>query len=90
MSKYGRFTGGQVEAVLNMIGGEAVIDKLLRGEVEVVVQAAAPKARAMRMVICEVFSGCKCSICGAFFGDSAFDTICANGHEIGQQYSVAV
>jgi len=34
--------------------------------------------------ICEVFSGCRCTICGAYFGDS--DDICANGHEIGCSY----
>ena len=36
--------------------------------------------------ICEVFSGCRCTICGGFFGDSALDTVCASGHIIGREY----
>lgn len=34
MSKYGNYTGNQIEAVLNMIGGEKNIDRLLRGEMK--------------------------------------------------------
>ena len=86
MGKYGKYTGGQVEAVLNMIGGEAVIDGLLAGKIEVATKAVTPKVPEKKMVVCQVFSGCKCTICGGFFGDSAFDTVCANGHVIGQQY----
>jgi len=33
---------------------------------------------------CDVFSGCKCTICGGFFGDG--DDVCASGHIIGQPY----
>ncbi len=51
-----------------------------------------PKKSAMaqkvttKMVVCEVFNSCRCIICGGFFGDG--DSICASGHEIGQQYPV--
>jgi len=51
-----------------------------------------PKKTAMaqkettKMVVCQVFSGCRCTICGGFFADG--DDICASGHEIGQQYPV--
>ena len=31
LSKYNKYTGGQVEAVLNIIGGEPVMDALLMG-----------------------------------------------------------
>jgi len=37
-------------------------------------------------VTCGVFSGCRCTICGSYFEDSALDTVCQNGHEIGQTY----
>ena len=36
-------------------------------------------------VVCQVFSSCRCTICGSYFGDG--DDICANGHEIGQAYT---
>lgn len=37
------------------------------------------------LVVCEVFSGCKCSICGRNFAEG--DDICSGGgHEIGQRY----
>jgi len=36
--------------------------------------------------ICQVFSGCRCTICGGFFADG--DDICAGGHEIGKKYAV--
>ncbi len=37
-----------------------------------------------KIVVCEVFNGCRCTLCGAFFADG--DDVCANGHEIGQKY----
>jgi len=36
MSKYGKYTGHQTEAIFNMLGGEAQIDRMLRGEMKVV------------------------------------------------------
>lgn len=41
---------------------------------------------AVPMVTCQVFSGCRCSICGRFFGDC--DDVCDGGHQIGHQYSM--
>lgn len=38
MSKYGQYTGNQIEAVLNMIGGEGNIDRLLRGELKFILE----------------------------------------------------
>ena len=37
--KYGKYTGNQIEAVLNMVGGETVIDQLLVGAVELAVSS---------------------------------------------------
>lgn len=36
------------------------------------------------MVTCQVFSGCRCSICGGFFADG--DDVCSGSHRIGEQY----
>jgi len=47
----------------------------------------APKPRTISKTVervCEVFSGCRCTICGGFFADG--DDICANGHMICQKY----
>lgn len=38
-----------------------------------------------KLVVCEVFSSCRCTICGAYFADG--DDICGNGHQIGCKYS---
>ena len=85
MSKYGKYTGGQIEAVLNMIGGEEVIDCLLQNKANVVVtRPATTPVKDGTMQVCGVFSGNHCSICGGYFGDG--DDICAHGHEIGQSY----
>ena len=46
----------------------------------------ATSKKAPLMAICEVFSGCRCTICQGLFPD--FDDICTNGHEIGQSYPV--
>ena len=43
-----------------------------------------------QMQVCEVFSGCRCTICGSYFGDSAHDTVCQQGHHIGGSYPVRV
>jgi len=43
-----------------------------------------PQKKEETMVLCRAFNGCRCTICGGFFGDG--DDICASGHEIGQQY----
>lgn len=48
-----------------------------------------PKTQQTREVVkktCQVFSGCRCTICGGFFADG--DDICASGHEIGRKYVV--
>lgn len=37
------------------------------------------------VAICGVFDGCRCTICGGFFGED--DNICASGHQIGQKYN---
>ncbi|MBU1102822.1 hypothetical protein KJ853_04200 [Patescibacteria group bacterium] len=36
--------------------------------------------------ICQVFSGCRCNICGGFFADG--DEVCASGHQLGRQYAI--
>jgi hypothetical protein len=36
------------------------------------------------MKLCQVFDGCKCSICGGYFTDG--ENICPQGHEVGKQY----
>lgn len=43
-----------------------------------------PTESTNKMVTCSIYYGNRCSICGAFFGDN--DDICANKHQIGQQY----
>lgn len=86
MSKYGKYTGGQVEAVLNMIGGEAIMDGLLAGKIEVVARAVAPKIPEKQMILCEAF-GNRCTIDGSYFGEG--DDICQHGHQIGQKYGAA-
>ena len=85
--KYGKYTWGQFEAVCNMIGGEAVIDGLLVGKMKVTVSpvAAEVSVPGKVMVTCGVFSSNRCTICGGFFADGG-DTVCGNGHIIGQQY----
>lgn len=50
-------------------------------------KSATVKIVATKMVTCGVFNGCRCTICGGFFGDG--DDICASGHWIGQQYVAA-
>jgi len=82
MAKYHKYTGGQIEAVLNMIGGEPVMDALLHHEVELVVVT---KTISPTQVKCEVVNACHCSICGGPFADG--ETICVNRHEIGQMYN---
>lgn len=37
-----------------------------------------------RQVVCQVFSGCRCTICGGFFEDGG-DT-CSFGHTVGHTY----
>ena len=81
MSKYGKYTGGQIEAVLNKIGGERAVDGILQGTLEVTTKEV---SRTPTMVECGVFSSCRCTICGAYFGDG--DNVCANGHVIGETY----
>jgi hypothetical protein len=85
MGKYSKYTGGQVEAVLNMIGGEPVMDGLLGGTIKVTAKAASSPTPERTMVTCQVFNGNRCTICGGFFADGG-DTVCASGHEIGQHY----
>jgi hypothetical protein len=46
-SKYGKYTGNQVETVLNMVGGEDVVDRALRGTVKISVE------ETMLIVVCE-------------------------------------
>ncbi len=48
-------------------------------------EAVTLQASAETMVTCQVFSGCRCNICGGFFADG--DDVCASGHQIGQQYA---
>ena len=43
--------------------------------------------RPKQWIECQAI-GYRCSICGAYFGDDASDTICQNGHEIGETYEV--
>ena len=88
MSKYGKYTGGQIEAALNMIGGETVIDGLLAGTIEVVAKSVtATKIPEEKFVVCAA-SGNRCTIDGSYFADG--DDICQHGHQIGQQYAVVV
>ena len=35
-------------------------------------------------VRCEARNGCRCTICGGYFGDG--DDVCASGHQIGVEY----
>lgn len=44
----------------------------------------APKSKT---VTCQVFSTCRCNICGGYIEEG--DNVCANGHVIGQKYPVA-
>ena len=48
------------------------------------VQISLPKREDPKEIVCNAYSGCKCTVCHAFFGDG--DDICANGHQIGQKY----
>ena len=47
-------------------------------------ELSTPSVEKSQMVECQVFSGCKCTICGGFFADG--DDICASGHQIGHKY----
>jgi len=84
MGKYSKYTGGQWEAIGNMLGGEPVLDKLLRGEVEVAVHDVVRAQPGKTFVVCGTFNGNRCTIDGSFFGDG--DNVCAQGHIVGQQY----
>ena len=88
MAKYGKYTGGQWEALGNILGGETVLDGLLRGEVEFVIVSAKKPTTGTVMVTCAAVNNRDCNICHTMFGDSADDTVCAGGHVIGQQYEV--
>ena len=87
MSKYGKYTGGQWEALGNILGGELVMDRILRGEVMVVIEQTKP-ARRMVTETCRQDGGSHCSLknCHAHIADG--DTICENGHEIGMEYEM--
>lgn len=90
MSKYGKFTGGQIEAILNKVcnGDESILDGLLHDKLEFIVmstdwgEASKPNDDTS---VCAVFTPCRCTICGGHFADSG-DTVCVNGHEIGCRY----
>ena len=84
MSKYGKYTGGQIESVLNNIGGERVIDGLLARTMRVVVVPVVPKRAPSPTITCSVVSGNRCSIDGSFFDDG--DDVCQHGHQVGQRY----
>ncbi len=86
MSKYGKYTGGQWEAIGNIIGGEKVLDGLLRGEVEFVIVSAKKPASIKVMVTCQREGGSRCSVCHSQIADG--DDICQQGHETGHQYEV--
>jgi hypothetical protein len=91
MGKYSNITDGQKEAIFNKIGGEEVLHDLLSGKVEIVVRPVVTLAiEGMVLVTCATVNNRDCNICHTMFGDGADDTICANGHEIGQQYQVPV
>ena len=91
MSKYGKYTGGQWEALGNILGGEEVIDKLLRGQVKFVIKSVKPEpGKFMELELCRQEGGSRCSIsnCHAQIADG--DNVCAHGHQIGQRYEVEV
>lgn len=89
MSKYGKYTGGQIEAILNKVcrGDEFVLDSILHDRLKVVLERAEPKRRvAIETCMREGGSRCSISNCHAQIGDG--DDICAHGHQLGQKYEV--
>ncbi|MDD4990529.1 MAG: hypothetical protein PHW31_04495 [Candidatus Pacebacteria bacterium] len=72
-----------IEGTISFDPTMLVLQEIIEGKHE-------PKARKLDVPMqrCEVFSGSKCSICGAYFGDSADDIVCNNGHLIGHYYPV--
>ena len=83
MPKYGQYSWGQIEAVLNKIGGEVVIDGLLQGTLRVETKTPSSFTPVeVKTAVCQAY----CTICGAFFDEA--DDICAHGHEIGKSYQV--
>ena len=89
MSKYGKYTGGQVEAILNKVccGDESILDALLRDEVEFIIVFTGKENAPVReddTVVCGAF-GNRCTICGSYFDEG---NICNNKHELGHRYGL--
>jgi len=43
-----------------------------------------PKKTNGKLVVCRMFSGARCTICGGYFGEG--DETCSHGHTIGETY----
>jgi len=86
MNRYEMLTREQLESVCDKIGGERVVCGLLNGTVTVAARKVCLVPETTEQT-CEVFSGCRCSICGGYFADG--DDVCANGHTIGKKYEKA-
>lgn len=44
------------------------------------------KKEEKKEVLCSIFSGSRCSICGTYIGE--VDNFCNGGHEVGQYYKI--
>jgi hypothetical protein len=86
MRKYGKYTGNQVEDILDKVGGELAIDGLIAGMLEIVLRPVPGTNQDPVTRVCERF-GTRCSICGTFFDDGE---VCQHGHEVGKHYALAL
>jgi hypothetical protein len=82
MGKYHKYTDGQKESIFNMVGGEEKLDQVLARTHRIIVVPINVPVKLT--VICCVFSGNRCSICGGQITEG--DDVCAAGHIVGQLY----
>lgn len=80
--RFGEVMRRVIEGTLTFKPTAEALQKIIEGEHEIGKQ----QAQGSDMVLCQAFSGCRCTICGGYFGDSALDVVCPSGHVIGQYY----